>query len=171
MSELNHVWFEKSLFSCMWKFLNEGKERYSRWWSKNQKLGIWFEKWCTIFYCIWMMLNKERNSIMEMIIVANKKTRHLGIFSIRDFELLKSCSTLNKGDLEVSKKVQYVCVWNKIGTFQENVETLSNRTHFASYKGIRAVLFEHSCMKDLNQYWVHLCCTLKIALLPLYEIK
>ena len=47
---------------------------------------------------------------MEMIIVANKKTRHLGIFSIRDFELLKSCSTLNKGGLEVSKKVQYVCI-------------------------------------------------------------
>ena len=47
--------------------------------------------------------------------VANKKTRCLGIFSTRDFELLKSCSTQihlapNKGDLEVSKNVQYVCV-------------------------------------------------------------
>ena len=47
--------------------------------------------------------------------MANKKTRHLGIFSTKDFELLKSCSTLtllapNKGGLEVSKNVQYVSV-------------------------------------------------------------
>ena len=47
--------------------------------------------------------------------VANKKTRRLGIFLTRDFELLKSCSTLtllapNKGGLEVSKKVQFVFV-------------------------------------------------------------
>ena len=47
--------------------------------------------------------------------VANKKTRRLGIFSTRKFELLKSCPTLtllppNKGRLEVSKKVQYVSV-------------------------------------------------------------
>ena len=47
--------------------------------------------------------------------VANKKTRRLGIFSTRKFELLKSCPTLtllppNKGRLEVSKNVRYVSV-------------------------------------------------------------
>ena len=47
--------------------------------------------------------------------VADKKTRRLGIFSTRDFELLKSFSTLtllasNKGGLEVSKKVQYTSI-------------------------------------------------------------
>ena len=47
--------------------------------------------------------------------MANKKTRRLGIFSTRKFELIKSCPTLtflspNKGRLEVSKKVQYVSV-------------------------------------------------------------
>ena len=47
--------------------------------------------------------------------VAYKETCRFGIFSTRNFKLLKSCPTLtllspNKRRLEVSKKVQYVSV-------------------------------------------------------------
>ena len=59
--------------------------------------------------------------------MANKKTRRLGIFSTRDFELLKSCSTLillapNKVGLEVSKKVQYVSVALQITEYRQEKE-------------------------------------------------
>ena len=56
--------------------------------------------------------------VRNVCTVANKKTRRLDIFSTRDFDLLKSCSTLthlvpNRGGLKVLNKVQDIPVVQK----------------------------------------------------------